>query len=130
MATNNSGITPAQYAAKLAKMGAQVEPGEIMTSGTATAAWLAGAVSRGGRGYTSSARIRCGRAMIEQGFVLADEDVEVVAASIDWGVNYDKIKRAAVLIRKGAAFVATNLDPTRPTEEGLVSGHRRVDRRD
>ena len=47
---------------------------------------------------------------------------EVVAASIDWGVNYDKIKRAVLLIRKGAAFVATNLDPTRPTEEGLVPG--------
>ena len=121
MATNNSGSTPAQYAAKLAKMGAIVEPREIMTSGTATAAWL-------GQRYPAGTRVHVfgedslRRAMAEQGFVVADEEVDVVAASIDWGVNYDKIKRAAVLIRKGAAFVATNLDPTRPTEEGLVPG--------
>jgi 4-nitrophenyl phosphatase len=121
MATNNSGSTPAQYAAKLAKMGAQVAPEEIMTSGTATAIWLTHRYPAGTRVHVfGEDSLR--RAMIDNGFVLADEDVEVVAASIDWGVTYDKIKRAAVLIRKGAAFVATNLDPTRPTEEGLVPG--------
>ncbi len=41
LATNNSGSTPQQYAAKLRKMGAEVGPGEIITSGTATARWLA-----------------------------------------------------------------------------------------
>ena len=35
-------------------------------------------------------------AMTEQGFVLADEDVAAVVASIDWGVTYDKIKRACL----------------------------------
>jgi 4-nitrophenyl phosphatase len=121
MATNNSGSTPAQYAAKLAKMGATVAPGEIMTSGTATAEWMAQRWPPGTRVHVfGEDSLR--RAMVENGFVLADEDVEVVAASIDWSVTYDKIKTAAVLIRKGAAFVATNLDPTRPTEEGLVPG--------
>ena len=61
-------------------------------------------------------------AMTEQGFVLADEDVAAVVASIDWGVTFEKIKRACLLIRRGARFYATNLDPTRPTEEGLVPG--------
>ncbi len=121
MATNNSGLTPVQYAAKLAKMGTTVEPGEIMTSGTATASWLARRFPPGTRVHVfGEDSLR--RAMTDQGFVLADEDVQVVAASIDWGVNFEKIKRAAVLVRKGALFVATNLDPTRPTEEGLVPG--------
>ena len=40
LATNNSGSTPEQYAAKLARMGAVVAPEEIITSGTATAEWL------------------------------------------------------------------------------------------
>lgn len=121
MATNNSGSTPAQYAAKLAKMGAVVNPEEIMTSGTATAAWLAARYPPGTPVHVfGEDSLR--RAMVEHGFVLADEDVAVVAASIDWGVTYDKIKRASVLVRRGAAFVATNLDPTRPTEEGLVPG--------
>jgi 4-nitrophenyl phosphatase len=121
LATNNSGSTPAQYAAKLARMGADVSPDEILTSGTTTAQWLA-------RQYLPGARMHVfgedafREAMTDVGFVLADEDVAVVAASIDWGVSYEKIRRAALLIRRGARFVATNVDPTRPTEEGLVPG--------
>jgi 4-nitrophenyl phosphatase len=121
LATNNSGLTPAQYSAKLAKMGAEVAPAEILTSGTATAAWLARKYQPGTRVHVfGEDSLR--HAMTDVGFVLADTDVEVVAASIDWGVNFEKIKRAVLLIRKGAFFVATNLDPTRPTEEGLVPG--------
>jgi 4-nitrophenyl phosphatase len=121
LATNNSGLTPRQYSAKLAKMGADVSPAEILTSGTATAAWLT-------RKYPPGTRVHVfgedslREAMTEAGFTLADENVEVVAASIDWGLNFEKIKRAVLLIRKGAFFVVTNLDPTRPTEEGLVPG--------
>ncbi len=121
LATNNSGSTPQQYAAKLRKMGAEVGPGEIITSGTATARWLADRFPFGTRVHVfGEASLRT--AMTEAGFELADEDVAVVAASIDWGVTFDKIKRACLLIRRGALFVATNLDPTRPTEEGLVPG--------
>jgi len=121
LATNNSGLTPTQYAAKLAGMDADVSPDHILTSATATAEWLA-------RQYRPATRVHVfgedslREAMTDAGFVLADEGVEVVVASIDWGVSYDKIKRAALLIRGGARFVATNLDPTRPTEEGLVPG--------
>jgi 4-nitrophenyl phosphatase len=121
LATNNSGLTPQQYAAKLRMMGAEVAPKEIITSGTATAHWLAERYPAGTRAHVfGEASLRT--AMTDAGFVLADEDVAVVAASIDWGVTFDKIKRACLLIRRGALFVATNLDPTRPTEEGLVPG--------
>jgi 4-nitrophenyl phosphatase len=121
LATNNSGLTPHQYAAKVQRMGAAVDPQEIITSGTATARWLAQRHPRGARVHVfgeDSLRI----ALVEAGFELADENVSAVVASIDWGVTYDKIKRACLLIRGGAQFVATNLDPTRPTEEGLVPG--------
>lgn len=121
LATNNSGSTPQQYAAKLQQMGAEVAPEEIITSGTATAHWLAERYPPGTRVHVfGEASLRT--ALTESGFALADEDVKVVAASIDWGVTYEKIKRACLLIRRGAQFVATNLDPTRPTEEGLVPG--------
>ncbi len=121
LATNNSGSTPQQYAAKLQQMGAEVAPEEIITSGTATAHWLAERYPPGTRVHVfGEASLQT--ALTESGFALADEDVEVVAASIDWGVTYEKIKRACLLIRRGAQFVATNLDPTRPTEEGLVPG--------
>jgi HAD superfamily hydrolase (TIGR01450 family) len=54
--------------------------------------------------------------------VLADEDVVVVAASMDRAVTYEKLKRATLLIRGGARFLATNRDPTYPSEEGLLPG--------
>ena len=121
LATNNSGSTPEQYAAKLKKMGANVAPEEIITSGTATAFIMAQQLPAGARVHVfgeNSLR----NAMLAQGFVLADEDVAAVVASIDWDVTYEKIKRACLLIRRGARFYATNLDPTRPTEEGLAPG--------
>ena len=121
LATNNSGLTPQQYAAKMKRMGAEVAPGEIITSGTATARWLAQRHPPGTRVHVfGEDSLRA--ALTEAGFELADNHVVAVVASIDWGVTYDKIKRACLLIRGGAQFVATNLDPTRPTEEGLVPG--------
>jgi HAD superfamily hydrolase (TIGR01450 family) len=37
-------------------------------------------------------------------------------------VTYAKIKRAVDLIRGGAQFVATNLDPNIPSEDGVLPG--------
>ncbi len=54
--------------------------------------------------------------------MLADEDVPLVVASMDREITYDKLKRATMLIRGGARFIATNLDPTNPSEEGLLPG--------
>jgi len=43
-------------------------------------------------------------------------------ASVDRDVNFEKVKVASRLIRDGALFIATNLDPNIPSEEGLVPG--------
>ena len=61
-------------------------------------------------------------AMVEEGLVLADEDVRVVVGSMDREVTYERVKRATQLIRAGAHFYATNLDPTVPSPEGLLPG--------
>ncbi|MCJ7676290.1 MAG: HAD hydrolase-like protein, partial [Anaerolineales bacterium] len=37
-------------------------------------------------------------------------------------VTWDKLTEAALAIRAGAMFLATNLDPTFPSERGLVPG--------
>jgi 4-nitrophenyl phosphatase len=119
--TNNSTRTPQQYATKLAGMGVQISPDEVLTSGQATARFLA-------RDYPSGTRVHVfgqdslRQAIEAQGFVLADQDVEVVVASMDRQVTYEKLKVAALLIRGGARFVATNLDPTSPSEEGMLPG--------
>jgi 4-nitrophenyl phosphatase len=121
MLTNNSTKTPQQYAEKLARMGVPISLNEVLTSGQATARFL-------GREYPSGTRVHVfgqsslRQAIEEEGFVLADEDVAVVAASMDRAVTYEKLKRASLLIRGGARFVATNLDPTYPSDEGMLPG--------
>jgi 4-nitrophenyl phosphatase len=121
MVTNNSTRTPDQYAGKLARMGVEVVPAEVLTSGQATARFLARNYLRGTRVHVFG-QDSLRQALQEEGFVLADEEVAVVVASMDRAVTYEKLERATRLIRGGARFVATNLDPTSPGEHGLRPG--------
>ncbi len=121
LATNNSTRTPEEYVRKLAGMGVRVSPAEILVSGQATARFLAREYPRGTRAHVFGMPA-LKQAMTDEGFVLADEAVELVVASMDREVTFEKLKRAAHLIRGGARFIATNLDPTNPSEEGLVPG--------
>lgn len=121
LSTNNSTRTSQQYADKLARMDVEVSPAEIMTSGQAAAKYLA-------REYPAGTRVHVfgedsvRQALVEEGFVIADTDVVAVVASMDRSFTYEKVKRANALIRGGARFVATNLDPTNPSEEGPLPG--------
>jgi 4-nitrophenyl phosphatase len=121
MLTNNSTRTSQQYADKLARMGVEITPAEVLTSGQATARFLARDYPPGTRVHVfGQASLR--QAMEEEGFVVADEGVATVVASMDRDVTYEKLERATRLIRRGARFVATNLDPTSPGEQGLRPG--------
>ena len=121
LATNNSTRTPEEYVDKLAHMGVQVSPAEILVSGQATARFLAREYARGTRVHVFGMP-SLKQAMADEGFILADEDVQLVVASMDRAITYEKLKRATLLIRGGARFIATNLDPTNPSEEGLIPG--------
>jgi 4-nitrophenyl phosphatase len=102
-------------------MGVKVSPDEILVSGQATARFLAREYPRGTRVHVFGMN-PLKQAMTEEGFFLADEDVQLVVASMDRAVTFEKLKRASLLIRGGARFIATNLDPTNPSEEGLLPG--------
>jgi len=121
LATNNSTRTPEEYVAKLAGMGVTISPDEILVSGQATARFLAREYPRGTRVHVFGMP-SLKKAMTDEGFTLVDEDVQMVVASMDREVTYEKLKRATLLIRGGARFIATNLDPTNPSEEGLIPG--------
>ena len=121
LATNNSTRTPQEYVDKLAGMGVTVSPEEILVSGQATARFLAGEYPRGTRVHVFGMPA-LKNAITDEGFVLADDNVQLVVASMDREVTYEKLKRATLLIRGGARFIATNLDPTNPSEEGLIPG--------
>ncbi|RPI95444.1 MAG: HAD-IIA family hydrolase [Chloroflexi bacterium] len=121
LATNNSTRTPQEYVDKLKCMGVTVSPSEILVSGQATARFLAREYPRETRVHVFGMKA-LKQAMIDEGFVLADENVQLVVASMDRELTYEKLKRATILIRGGARFIATNLDPTNPSEEGLLPG--------
>ncbi len=121
LATNNSTRTPREYVKKLAGMGVTVFEEEVLVSGQATARFLAREYPRGTKVHVFGMPA-LKTAITNEGFILADDDVPLVVASMDRDVTYEKLKQAALLIRNGARFIATNLDPTNPSEEGLLPG--------
>ena len=131
MVTNNSSLSPAQYAVKLAELGiGNLPPATIYTSALATADWLASlpAHAPGPDGGESSSSFyyiggRSVREALEQrGFVYAEQRPDYVVVGLDPELTYTKLKLATLAIRAGARFVATNPDVTLPTEEGLSPG--------
>lgn len=121
LATNNSTRTPQERVARLARMGVEVSPDEILNSGQATARFLAQEYPKGTRVHVFGMEA-LRQAMTDEGFIVCDEDVELVVASMDRNVTYQKLETATLLIRGGARFIATNLDPTYPSEKGLLPG--------
>ncbi len=124
LATNNSSKTPADYVAKLARLGIlDVPPSAVITSAIATAHDVRSAYPAGTPVYVIGMQgIR--QALEEAGFDLEDrpEGVQAVVVGVDFSLTYDKLKQAALHIRSGAAFIATNGDRTFPSPEGLIPG--------
>ena len=121
--TNNSSRTSATFSEKLAGMNVTVGPENILGSAVATASWLAEQLPAGTKMLVmgeSSLR----NALQEKGFDLITDPfaAQVVVASIFFGLNYDILTDLTLAIRNGARFIATNPDPSLPTERGQVPG--------
>jgi 4-nitrophenyl phosphatase len=121
LVTNNATRTPQERSKMMAAMGVEVAPSEILVSGQAVALYLRKEFPVGTRVHVFGMPA-LSHALQEEGFVIADEDVRVVVASMNRDLTYEKVKRAVALIRGGAKFIATNLDPNIPSEEGLLPG--------
>lgn len=123
LATNNSSKTRQDYVRKLEKMGVPgVQAESIITSGTATAAYLKKHYPAGTPMYVFGS-YGLHDVVREAGFAVSQNgDAQVVVAGLNWELTYDDLRRAAYLIRDGADFVGTNPDTTFPTPEGLAPG--------
>ncbi len=123
-ATNNSSKTPQDYVKKFADMGADVPVATIFTAAVATAQYMQTRYMAGTRLFVFGMNgIRT--ALDEAGFDLTEDDTEApqaVVVGIDFHMTYSRLKQAALHIRKGASFIATNADKTYPTEDGLAPG--------
>ncbi|MGC9336001.1 MAG: HAD-IIA family hydrolase, partial [Anaerolineae bacterium] len=121
LATNNATRTPQQFADKLAGMGVEVGPHEILTSSQATASYLAGIAAPATRVFVVG-QDGLRSALRDEGFVLVEGDGEYVVAGMDFEVCYEDLARASLQIRAGAKFIGTNPDKTFPSERGIVPG--------
>lgn len=124
-ATNNSSKTPQAYAQKFAQMGIPDVPSAcIFTSAVATARYLQTRYMAGSRLFVlGMTGIRT--ALDEAGFDVTDDDAhlpQAVVVGIDFNLTYARLKQAALHIRNGSDFIATNADKTYPTPEGLAPG--------
>jgi len=121
LATNNATRTIDQYLERLNTYGVCLQPWQVVNSAMAAASFLKLKYPAGGQVYTIG-EDGLSEALAEQGFTMADENVLAVVVGMDRQLTYEKLRRATLLIRGGAAFIATNPDRTFPTPEGLIPG--------
>lgn len=134
LATNNASHTNQQYIKKLARMGVSVEAKEILTSGMATALYLAQHNEPANTRVFVLGEDGAIQPLEELGFILTElyelntEDTpglgaDIVVCGKDESISWDKLSTATLNLRAGAEFIATNGDTTLPTELGLIQGN-------
>ena len=116
--TNNPIYTPKDLSHNLMKMGLDIPPELIFTSAMATAQFLqkqrpnGTAYVIGESGLTS--------AMHEAGYIITEHDPDYVVLGETNAFSLENLTKGIRLIIDGARFVATNPDPSGPTEAGIV----------
>lgn len=56
------------------------------------------------------------------GVVIDDGPADAVMVGLDWNLSYERLRVACTAVMNGARFIATNRDPTYPTEFGQWPG--------
>jgi 4-nitrophenyl phosphatase len=121
LVTNNSSLTPGLYVEKMARMSVVIEEGDVLTSSIATAEYLAVRYPRGSHIYAIGEE-GLFYALQSAGFILSRQQPVSVVVGMDRDVTYAKLREAALLIRSGVPFIATNPDVTLPVPEGQIPG--------
>ncbi len=122
--TNNAARTPETVAQHLCDLGVTAEVHDVVTSAQAAAGVLAEKLADGARvallggpGLES--------ALVERGLVpvAVEDDAEAIVSGYGPDVRWSDVMRAAVRIRDGLWWVASNTDLSIPTPFGVAPGH-------
>ncbi|WP_158853001.1 HAD-IIA family hydrolase [Saccharothrix deserti] len=122
--TNNASRSPEAVAEHLTELGFHAALDEVSTSAQAGAAMLLDLVPQG-----SHVLVLGTAALAEQvrlrGFQPTDsaEHAQAVVQGLSQELGWRELAEACVAIRKGARWVACNVDATLPTERGLLPGN-------
>jgi HAD superfamily hydrolase (TIGR01450 family) len=131
--TNNASRSPQQVAEHLTSIGFEVEPADVLTSAQAACTLAASMLedSAPAGGGTRPTAYVVGAASFRDlatyaGFRVvdsADEHPDVVLHGHSPENNWSMLSEAALAVRGGAVYVASNLDTTLPSERGLLIGN-------
>jgi NagD protein len=116
--TNNSTYTRRDLVARLAAAGLEVPEEAIWTSALATARFLEDQRPDGSAFVIGEAGLTT--ALHDAGYTLTDRDPDYVVLGETRTYSFERITRAIRLVAEGARFIATNPDPTGPSNEGPV----------
>src|SRR5579884_2142519 len=118
--TNNSQRTRRDVVAKLARMGIEIEEEHVFTSAMATARFLA-QQTPGGTAYVIGEGGLL-TALHQNGYAVVDHEPDYVVVGEGRTFNLELVEAAVRMILQGAKLIATNLDPSCPTQDGLRPG--------
>jgi HAD superfamily hydrolase (TIGR01450 family) len=123
--TNNAARPPAAVAQHLTALGIPAAADDVITSAQAAAHYLAERLPGGSRVLVVGT-VGLREALAERGLVAvdsADEEPAAVVQGYSPDLNWRQLAEGAVAIRRGAPWVATNLDPTVPSPRGPLPGN-------
>ena len=116
--TNNSIFTPRDLRARLLGSGIDVPEDAIWTSALATAQFLVDQRPQGTAYVVGEAGLTT--ALHDVGYVLTDRDPDYVVLGETRTYSFEAITKAIRLVAAGARFIATNPDPSGPSQQGLL----------
>ena len=117
--TNNPVYTPRDLAHRLQAIGIQIEEDQIFSSALATAAFLHQQRPDGKAFVVGESGLT--EAIHDIGYIITDVEPDYVVLGETLAYDFQMIKKAIRLIHNsGARFIATNPDPSGPSEGGLV----------
>lgn len=116
--TNNPVYTPGDLAHRLRALGLDVPAERIFTSAMATARFLQAQKPNGTAFVIGESGLT--EAIHGVGYVITDIDPDYVVLGETHTYNLGRITKAIRLIAAGARFIATNPDPSGPSDEGIV----------
>jgi len=118
--TNNSQRTRRDMVTKLRRMDFDVEEHHVFTCGMATARFLAAQKPNGTAYVIGEGGLL--NALHENGYAIVDHSPDYVVVGEGRTLTFEMIEAAGNMIREGAKLIATNLDPSCPTPNGIRPG--------
>ncbi len=123
--TNNASRSADDVAAHLRELGFTATSEDVVTSAQSAAHLLAGQLSPGSRVLIVGTEALANEiaAVGLRPVRRYDDDPVAVVQGLSMTIGWADLAEAALAIRAGALWVAANVDPTLPTERGLLPGN-------